>query len=277
MLKFGVALPYVSAHKTAELAGLAEGAGWGGVFIGDAIWTSDPIVSLAAAAIATHHIRLGTMVIPVPLRVPWKIASESIALDHLSNGRLTLGLGMGAVWMGWQGFPDVPTAARARAEMLDETIDILTLLYQRVPFDYDGVHYHLKLTLVDEMHYPPKPVQQPRIPLWVVGVWPRPKSMQRILKCDGIFPQKMNSEGKFEDVSPADIREIVAYVKANRTLTTPFDIIIEGKTSGMDAAQIQDSLLSWAEAGATWWIEGCWGMTGDEVAAHIRQGPPHLA
>jgi hypothetical protein len=276
-MKFGIALPYVSARKTAELAGLAEAAGWEGVFIGDAIWTSDPIVSLAAAAIATSRIRLGTMIIPVPLRVPWKMASESLALDHLSNGRLVLGLGMGAVWMGWQAFPDVVTGTRARAEMLDETIDILTLMYQRKPFDYEGKHYHIKLTLMDEMHYPPKPIQQPRIPLWVVGVWPRPKSMQRILKCDGIFPQKMNSEGKFEDVKPADVREIKAYVETNRALATPFDIVIEGKTSGMESAQAQDTLLPWAEAGATWWIEGCWGMTEDEVDALIRRGPPRLA
>jgi peptide deformylase len=110
-------------------------------------------------------------------------------LDHL-NGRLILGLGAGAVWMGWQGFPDEVTDTKIRAEMLDEGIEILTLLYQRRPFDYDGKHYHLKLTLLDEMHYPPKPVQQPRIPIWVPGIWPRMKSMRRLLKCDGLSPRR---------------------------------------------------------------------------------------
>jgi alkanesulfonate monooxygenase SsuD/methylene tetrahydromethanopterin reductase-like flavin-dependent oxidoreductase (luciferase family) len=57
--------------------------------------------------------------------------------------------------MGWQGFPDEVTDTRTRAEMLDESIDILTLLYERKQFDYAGRHYHLKLTLLDEIDYPP--------------------------------------------------------------------------------------------------------------------------
>jgi alkanesulfonate monooxygenase SsuD/methylene tetrahydromethanopterin reductase-like flavin-dependent oxidoreductase (luciferase family) len=99
------------------------------------------MIALTAAAMTTSRIRLGTMVIPVPLRRPWKLASESLALDHLSNGRLTLGLGAGAVWMGWQAFPDEPADTKVRTKILDETIDILDLLYQHKPFDYDGKHY----------------------------------------------------------------------------------------------------------------------------------------
>ncbi|TLN14334.1 LLM class flavin-dependent oxidoreductase, partial [bacterium] len=125
-MKFGVALPYLSAREIAELAALAEEHAWDGAFVGDAIWTVDPIVSLTAAAMRTQRIRLGVMVVPVPLRKPWKIASESAALDNLSGGRLTLALATGAVWMGWQGFPDEVTDTKQRAEMLDETIDILT-------------------------------------------------------------------------------------------------------------------------------------------------------
>ena len=275
-LKFGLDSYYGNARDTAECARLAEQAGWDGLFIGDAIWCVDPIVSLTAAAMVTSRIRLGTMVIPMPLRRPWKVASESAALDNLSGGRLILGLATGAVWMGWQGFPDEVTGTKARAEMLDESIDILTLLYQRKQFDYAGKHYHLKLTLVDEMHYPPKPVQQPRIPLWVPGVWPRMKSMRRVLKCDGLLPQKMNKEGKFEDVTPADIREMKAYIDANRTLTTPFDITMEGQTAGLDRAQVQDKLYPWIEAGITWWIEGLWMESTDQIKERIRQGPPKL-
>ena len=275
-LKFGVALPYTNARTVANLTSLAEEAGWDGCFLGDAIWCEDPMISLAAAAMKTRRIRLGTMIIPMPLRHPWKVASESVALDHLSDGRLILGLGAGAVWMGWQAFPDAVTDIRIRAEMLDESIDILTLLYQRKQFDYDGKHYHLKLTLLDERYYPPKPVQQPRIPLWVVGIWPRKKSMQRILKCDGILAEKMNPEGKGEEISPADLREIKSYVDANRTLITPFDIVVSGKTTGLDRAQIQDKLLPGQEAGLTWWIEDVIGEPEEQVIASIRKGPPSL-
>ncbi|NBD36490.1 MAG: LLM class flavin-dependent oxidoreductase [Chloroflexi bacterium] len=276
-MKFGVALPYGSARTAADLAQLAETAGWDGCFLGDAIWCEDPMIALTAAAMATQRIRLGTMVIPAPLRRPWKLASESLALERLSEGRLTLGLGAGAVWMGWQGFSDVVTDTKARAEMLDETIDLLTLFYQRKPFDYDGQHYHVKLSLLDERYYPPRPVQRPRIPLWVVGIWPRMKSMRRVLKCDGIFVEKMNLEGQSEAVTPADVREIKDYVAANRTLTTPFDIVVNGATGDLTDAQIQDKLAPWPEAGATWWVEGLWEATEAAAKERIRRGPPKLA
>lgn len=274
MLKVGMAIPYGSARTAARLAQEAELAGWDGIFVGDAIWCEDAMIVLTAAAANTSRIRLGTMIIPVPLRKPWKIASESIALDHFSGGRLTLGLGAGAVWMGWHAFPDEVTDMKARAEMLDETIDILDRLYQRQPFDYDGKHYHLKLTQLDIQYYPPRPVQQPRIPLWVVGIWPRMKSMRRVLKCDGLLPQKMNAAGQFEEVTPEDIRAMKAYVDANRTLTTPFDIVVEGKTGDLARTEARAKLAEWTDAGATWWIEGLWESSEEEVIQRIRQGPP---
>jgi Luciferase-like monooxygenase len=273
-LKFGLALPYGSARMVAKLASLAEEAGWDGCFLGDAIWCEDPMISLAAAAMSTWHIRLGTMIIPMPLRRPWKVASESVALDHLSDGRLILGLGAGAVWMGWQSFPDEVTDTRVRAEMLDESIDILTLLYQRKQFDYEGKYYHLKLTEMDLQHYPPKPVQQPRIPLWVPGLWPRRKSMQRVLKCDGVLVEKLGPDGKPQDVAPVDICEMKAYITANRTLTTPFDIVVNGKTTDLSRAQVQEKMLEWEEAGITWWVEGFFAESVEQATERIRQGPP---
>lgn len=275
-MKAGVALPYLGARGIARLAGAAEQAGWDGVYVGDAIWCEDPMIGLAAAAMVTSRIRLGTMVIPAPLRRPWKIASESIALERLSGGRLTLGLGAGAVWMGWQAFPDETTDKRARAEMLDETIDILELLSQRKPFDYDGKHYHLKLTQLDEGYYPPKPLQQPRIPLWVVGIWPRMKSIRRVLKADGLLPQKMSANGDFEPVTPEDLRAMKAYIDANRTRTTPFDFVVEGKTGDLSPAEAQEKLGAWVDAGATWWIEGLWAYSEEHALERIEQGPARL-
>jgi len=276
-LRSGVALPYVSAREVAELAQLAEEFGWDGCFLGDAIWCEDPMISLAAAAMVTRRIRLGTMIIPMPLRRPWKVASESLALDRLSDGRLILGLGAGAVWMGWQSFPDEVTDMKARAEMLDESIDILTLLYQRKQFDYDGKHYHLKLTEMDLQHYPPKPVQQPRIPIWVPGLWPRKKSMQRVLRCDGLLAEKRNAEGQWEAVTPADIREMKAYITTNRTLMSPFDIVVNGKTSGLSQAELQEQLLAWEKAGVTWWVEDMFTESVEQARERIRLGPPKLS
>jgi hypothetical protein len=273
-MKYGVALPYTTPRSVAKLAQLAEDNGWDGCFLGDAIWCEDPMIGLAAAAMVTKEIRLGTMITPVPLRIPWKLASESLALDHLSDGRLILGLGAGAVWMGWRAFPDEVTDNKARAEMLDETIDILTLLYQRKQFDYDGNHYHLKLTRLDTLHYPPKPVQQPRIPLWCVGLYPGKKSMERVLKCDGVIVEKRSKDNKPEDVTPSDIREFRTYIDVNRTLSTPFDIVMNGNVSDLDRQQLQDKLLPLIEAGVTWWIDGLFDATEEKAVERIRRGPP---
>jgi hypothetical protein len=273
-MKFGIALPYGDALRTARFSRLAEENGWDGVFLGDAIWCFDPMISLTVAAMQTSRIRLGIMVIPMPLRKPWKIASETLALDHLSGGRLILGLGAGAVWMGWQAFPDEVTETKARAEMLDEGIDILTNLYLSKPFDYEGKHYRVRLTQLDEQYYPPPPVQRPRIPLWVPGIWPRKKSMRRVLKCDGLLAQKMNEVGQLESVYPADVRQMKDFIDANRTLTNPFDIIIEEQSFDWGRSQIQDKLGQWIEAGATWWVEGLWGADEAQVQACIEKGIP---
>jgi len=273
-MKYGIALPYTTPRTVAKLSQLAEEAGWDGIFLGDAIWCEDPMIGLAAAAMTTSKIRLGTMITPVPLRIPWKLASESLALDHLSNGRLTLGFGAGAVWMGWHAFPDEVTDNKSRAEMLDETIDILTLLYQREQFDYDGKHYHLKLTQLDTMHYPPGPIQQPRIPLWCVGIHPSKKSMQRILKCDGVIVEKRSQDNKPEDVTPEDIYQIKAYTDENRLESTPFDIVMNGNIADLNHSQLQDKLLPLIDAGITWWIDGLFDATEEKAVERIRRGPP---
>lgn len=269
-MQFGITAPYFTPKDVAEIAQAAEQAGVDGLFIGDAIWTVDPMISLAAAAMVTHRIRLGTLIIPAPLRVPWKIASESLALDHLSGGRLILGLGMGATWMGWQAFPSVPVDTRGRAEMLDETIDILTLMYRREPFDYHGKHFPVNLTQLDVQHYPPQPIQQPRIPIWIPGVWPREKSMRRVLKCDGLLAARMDGTGKFAEVRPEDVRAMKAYLADHRPLdSAPVEIIVEGKSTHLAAAARQELYATWEAAGATWWIESNWEKNKADVLADL--------
>ena len=271
-MKFGAALPYTNAREIADLAALAEEHGWDGAFVGDAIWTVDPIVSLTAAALRTQRIRLGVMVVPVPLRKPWKIASEAAALDNLSGGRMTLALATGATWMGWHAFPDEVTDTKQRAEMLDETIDILAGLFAGQPFDYDGRHYRVKLTALDPQYYPQRPVQQPRIPLWVVGAWPRMKSIRRALKCDGVLPVKQDAGGQMGAQTTSELAEARAYIEANRASDAPFDIVIEGSTAGLTPEERRARLDAWEQAGATWWIEGLWGASFEEAAARIREG-----
>jgi alkanesulfonate monooxygenase SsuD/methylene tetrahydromethanopterin reductase-like flavin-dependent oxidoreductase (luciferase family) len=95
-MKFGFVIPRGDARAAATFAQAAEAAGWDGFFVWEAPWGSDPWICLAAAAMVTERIRLGTMLTPLPIRQPWKLASETATLDHLSNGRLILSVGLGA-------------------------------------------------------------------------------------------------------------------------------------------------------------------------------------
>jgi hypothetical protein len=102
--------------------------------------------------------------------------------------------------------------------------------------------------------------------------------MQRVLRYDGLLPAKMPAKKrKFLDVTPRDIRQMKAYIDANRTATTPFDIVVEGKTPGNDPHKDAVAVLPWIEAGATWWLEGMWDdHQADHILARIRQGPPKV-
>jgi alkanesulfonate monooxygenase SsuD/methylene tetrahydromethanopterin reductase-like flavin-dependent oxidoreductase (luciferase family) len=268
----------------AELAHEAEVAGWDGVFIPDSISIEtdthpakpgfDPWVALAVIAMRTERIRMGTMVTAVTRRRPWKLARETVTLDHLSNGRLILSVGLGPVYDD-AGFYKVGEVLdrKVRAERTDETLAILNGLWSGRPFSFSGKHYQIQ-----EMTLLPPPVQSPRIPIWVVGAWPRAKSMQRAMRWDGLLPAIKNADGTWGDITPDSIRATKAFVDEHRTATTSFDIVVEAVTPGGDRAKSAAIVRPFAEAGATWWIESTWTMPGevDVQLARIRQGPPRL-
>ena len=274
-MKFGFVLPRGDARTAADFAYAAENAGWDGFFVWEPVWGVDAWVCLTAAAMRTEHIRLGTMLTPLSRMRPWKLASETATLDNLSNGRVILAVGLGAVDTGFEEFGEV-TDRKKRAEILDEGLEILTGLWRGQPFNYDGKHYKIKET---KFILPPPPVQQPRIPIWVVGAWPRAKSMQRVLRYDGLLPAVIGEDGKvrMSPPTPAEIRAMKAFIDANRTPDTPLDIIMEGQTPGDDPEKAAKIIHPWIEVGVTWWIEAMWeDPDPQQVLARIRQGPPRL-
>ncbi len=274
-MKCGFVFPRGSPGDAGELAYEAERAGWDGFFVWEPLWGFDAWVMLAAAAVRTSRIRLGTMITPVSRMRPWKLASETVALDHLSKGRLVLSVGLGAVDNGFEAFGE-ETDRKIRAELLDEGLDILTGLWRGQPFSYDGKHYKIRPT---KFYPPPKPVQKPRIPLWVVGLWPSKKSMNRVLRFDGLIPSVRDSKGVVGRPEPRDVRAMAGFVKSKLGQEKPFDIIVEGRTPGGDPEKAKKVMEPWAEAGATWWTETMWGAMdlADPIAPvrkRIRQGPP---
>jgi hypothetical protein len=77
-------------------------------------------------------------------------------------------------------------------------------------------------------------VQLPRIPIWVVEVWPRTKSMRRVIRYEGLLPVKIDEDGTSAEMTPADIRDMKAFIEAQCPGTTPFDIVMEGQTLSDD-------------------------------------------
>ena len=276
-MKYGFVLPCGDARTAADFAYDAEQAGWDGFFVWEPVWGIDAWVALTAAAMRTERIRLGTDLTPLSRMRPWKLASETATLDNLSNGRVILAVGLGAVDTGFAEFGEV-IDRKTRAELLDEGLDILNGLWRGQPFSYEGKHYQIKPT---EFMPPPPPVQQPRIPIWTVGAWPRPKSMGRVLRCDGILPCVVSDDRQWGDVTPDVIREIRAFVEANRTEPGPFDIVMEGETPGDNSDQAAAIVGKWADAGATWWLETRWEIPRDAeglklARERVLQGPPRL-
>ena len=138
-MQYGFIFPGGDARTLADLSHEAEEAGWDGVFIPDCIDIDngngalptgfDPWVTLAAMAMRTERVRLGAIVTPISRRRPWKLARETATLDHLSNGRLIVAVGLGALDDGAFGKVGEATDLKVRAEMLDEGLTILAGLW----------------------------------------------------------------------------------------------------------------------------------------------------
>jgi alkanesulfonate monooxygenase SsuD/methylene tetrahydromethanopterin reductase-like flavin-dependent oxidoreductase (luciferase family) len=261
-MRFALSLPNVgSPARLVELAVVAEQGGWDGVFLWDHLHlvraqhldVVDPWVTLGAMANATARVRLGTMVTPLPRRRPWKVAKEITTLDHLSNGRAIAGIGLG--------FPpdDEFEAfgesgdARVRGAILDEGLSVLDGCLRGGEFRFSGAHHSVDV----DLH--PAPVQLPRPPIWVAGMWPNRRPVERSRGFDGYFPVSVQGE----PLDPSTIEHIVATLEP----APGFDVVASW-AEGFDAA-------AYEAAGATWLVDSRWPVGGwyDELLAVARRGP----
>ncbi|MGI8999421.1 MAG: LLM class flavin-dependent oxidoreductase [Candidatus Limnocylindria bacterium] len=267
-MKFGVIITGGPVAEQIGLATAAEAAGWDGVFtwdgihVGDAMEVHDPWVLMSAFAMATQRVRIGAMIQPLARRRPWKVAREAVTLDHISNGRFVLCVGLGAVDdSGWAKVGEA-TDSRTRAEKLDETLEIMAGLWTGEPFGFAGAHYRFK-----PMAFRPAPVQRPRIPIWVVGAWPAERSMARAGRFEGLLANVVGGG----PVMPEIVAGIRDWIGRRRGSMDGFDIVVEGSTAPGDV----DEPRRYADAGATWWIESDWeSFDPADARRRIKAGPP---
>lgn len=229
----------------AELAAAAEQHDWDGFFVWDHIVhrsplraVADPWVALAAVACATSRMRIGPMITPLSRRRVHKLARETVTLDWLSSGRLTLGVGLGSQRNGeFEPFGEVADP-RERARLLDQGLEDLSRYWAG--------------------EFEPAPLQRPRIPVWVAAEWPHRRPVRRALRWDGLFTTGLPD--------PAALAQLAGEVGRSRPTDEPFDLIVE--------LPPDDDPQPWARSGATWVVTN-FGIqpTRAEVQKAIEAGP----
>ena len=215
-------------RRVAALAARAEARGWDGFFLWDHLRyaapvreIADPWITLSAMAAATERLRLGPMVTPPARRRVQKLTREAVTLDHLSGGRLVLGLGLGSDRYGELSPYGDETDPVRRAAALEDALERLTAFW------------------AGELE--PRQLQRPRIPIWLAARWPNRRPVRRAARWDGLFP--VNLPG------PDALAELVAEVRELRGPDAgPFDAAVENPP-GTDPAP-------WEAAGATWCLTG---------------------
>jgi hypothetical protein len=262
-VRFAVGLPNVGEfgdpRVLVELAVSADEYGWDGVYLWDHLlyhdrhWpVTNPTVALSAIAARTGRVRLGVLMAALPRRRVQVVAREAASLDVLSGGRLVYGAGLGSIDAEYSDFGE-DANLRVRAAALDTGLDRLTTLWSQ---------------------FVPAPVQQPRIPIWCPGRWPRRAGFRRAARWDGAMPT-FADYGRDVPVPPRELAAVARFLAAERGGLDGFDIALEGRT---EPATASATVRSYVDAGLTWWVEAMGWWRGGVAAARSRiaAGPPAI-
>ncbi|WP_298212325.1 LLM class flavin-dependent oxidoreductase [Ferrimicrobium sp.] len=274
-MQFGIFLPpfheFSDPREVARLATSAEQAGWDGLFLWDHMLSepgfavADTWITMAAIASVTERLRIGAMVTPLARRRPWVLARQIATLDHLSSGRLVVGVGLGDD--GWHEFSAFGESVdpRRRAAQLDEALALLELFASGEPVDFVGNEY--------QVHAPPllpRPVQRP-VPIWVAGRWPNQRPLSRAKHHEGFFPIFAGTETEPPTIPTQS--DLVAITRQLPQRTSTYDLVIRYAMS-LAHDPVQDAALL-AEVGVTWILEsfGALGPEPEVIRAIVAAGP----
>lgn len=252
-VRFGLSVPnFAEPHRLLEMACTAEEAGWDGFFLWDHVLVdrdqpvpiSEPWTVLAAIATVTSRVRIGTLVTPVPRRRPWVLARQVTTVDHLSGGRAVLGVGLGFPPEVEYGALGEPADQKGHARLLDEGLEVIASLWSGERVGHDGPVHHL-----DGVTFLPRPVQQPRVPIWSAASLPARAGVRRAARWDGVVP--IFTKGMYiRPVTPEEVAGIVDDVGRIREEQSPFDVVV------WEVAPDAAGRRAYEQAGATWLIEG---------------------
>jgi len=278
-MKFAIYTPNFGNYRNpldlAEVAKKAETAGWDGFFLWDHLAfmeglnvpVFDPWIALSAVAMKTEKIKIGPLITPISRRRPWKLAREVVSLDHLSNGRLILGVGLGAPDYDFVTFAE-DFDSSIRAKKLDEGLDVLLGFLSGKDFSYEGDYYQIK-----NVKFIPAPVNK-KIPIWVAGMWPNKKPFHRAARYDGVFPISINYT---QQLTPDDVRDVLDFMSMHHKITPNYDVVISGNTPKNRSDAI-DIIKSYEKVGVTWWCENINLLRSKkslkEMIERVCQGPP---
>ncbi len=279
-MNHGVAVPNSGAYFhpliAAKLASDAEAAGWDGFFIQTlhpfaGLPVVDPWVALSAIALNTRRLRLGTLAVSPPGSAPVILARQAVSLDHLSSGRLILGVESGS---------SGGLTADEDRQLLFQTLDRISTLWQGAAPVPGGAAGPAQSERGSEPQFAPPPVQTPRIPIWISGLWPDLELFLEAGQWDGIAPHGSTSEL----MSPDDLLRLADLVAKQRGDRPSFEFVVRGRTPGDNANRARTVLAPYLEAGMTWWIETIdprhFGWTGagpwpiSAMNRRVHAGPP---
>jgi alkanesulfonate monooxygenase SsuD/methylene tetrahydromethanopterin reductase-like flavin-dependent oxidoreductase (luciferase family) len=277
MIQYAVGLPNVGEfgdpRRLRDLAVLAEQSGWDGVYLWDHVlfgepdWpVANPTVTAAAIVAATSRVRVMMACVLARRRVA-VVARETVALDVLSGGRLTLVTPLGSLDLEFAGFGE-PADLRGRGEALTRNLEDLVRLWSGQPVVASGGTELVQMV--------PPPVQRPRIPIWCGGRWPNRAPLRRAARFDGAMLTFVDQ--KTRRLPVVEFAAATAYLAEHREGgLAGYDIALEGATDPDEAAEVT---ASYVEAGMTWWVEemGWWRAEPGEALRFARDriaaGPP---
>jgi alkanesulfonate monooxygenase SsuD/methylene tetrahydromethanopterin reductase-like flavin-dependent oxidoreductase (luciferase family) len=272
-MRFGISIPnFAAPGQLVDVARRAERHGWDGFFLWDHILVerhgtvpiSEPWTVLAAVATATTRIRLGTLVTPVARRRPWVLARQVTTVDHLSEGRAVLGVGLGVpADAEYAAFGESADSTR-HAALLDEGLQVLDALWSGETVRHAGELHH-----VENVRFLPRPVQRPRVPIWSAASLPARAGIRRAGRWNGVAPIFSDGED-FRPVTPDELAAIVGEIGRRREGGDRFDVVV------WVVAPDAERRAAYEQAGATWLIDGPAPGADwlDDAIAIATEGPP---